>query len=80
MHLQKASLQLLKHELLFKDFQEPPRELSSEDIQLAIDFLIIPENATNFINFNSIPKSDEIRDRWLERHVGVTIINAWNKE
>jgi hypothetical protein len=49
--------------LLFKDFREPPRELSLEDIQLAIDFLTIPENATNFINLNSIPKSDEIRDR-----------------
>jgi hypothetical protein len=48
--------------LLFKNFREPLRELSLENIQLAINFLIVLENITNFVNFNSILKSDEIRD------------------
>ena len=36
--------------ILFKEFRLPLRELSLDNFQLAIDFLIIKKNATNFIS------------------------------
>ena len=60
--------------ILVEEFNVPPRKLSLEHIQKALDFLMIPKNATNFISLCRVPISTSVRDRWLERRAGITII------
>jgi len=59
--------------ILLRDFTKEPRKLSSDDMQIAIDFLSAPDKASIFLALSRQHGMEEHRDRWLERQAEVNI-------
>ena len=59
--------------ILLRDFTNEPRKLSSDDMQIAIDFLSAPDKASIFLALSRPRGMEEHRDRWLERQAEVNI-------
>ena len=59
--------------ILFRDFTNEPRKLTSANMQTAINFLRVHDNATVFLALSDQHGMEEHRDRWLEMQAGVKV-------
>src|SRR4051794_13732044 len=58
---------------LSQEFTKVSRKLSSNHIQLIIDFLSNADNVTIFLTLSKQSEMEEHRDRWLERLAEVDV-------